>query len=553
MMWCVLMFWSQSRGEAQSAREDYASLARVCFPAARKVDRSRVCALDTGNLSAIREVARMGTGRMKTLAQEILDLQAANAVTAEELGEHEKNLALNVATGLFAETRQDLAGAIIEGAAESRKMDEARAKIQKRQTELDVIVTEKLPRIAAEVAGPRSARALLHVHPFYKETTIVRSSPRVGSPTRPGTPTPSGVQHFQVDLRNDGERDLHHVTVQLEMRDAQDRLESYLGYWDLIEANEIVPLCTWRIGSRHTDHYAGCAIPTGSKSHFVRYSVKVWSDEGRSEVSSQPFEHQRFRTDLATYERETEEATQRKVRQADARRRAEEILSQKPNAGPSTSKPVATASRETPPGDSPKKPVIVARTESEEPADEEITEPYLIDFTAGTEEEPEGWSPVDGKRPLVVNRTAGAPFLTTQINVASASQAPLITIRGDFFLEFSVLSTDNLADGAGSLTATLEGRDGVPPLALSIQKNSKGFSFNVTGAEDESRSVALGGNRPHKVRLERQETAYRILVDGKVVQKHASGDAPDYDVMKLALGNYGLRVYRIQIGPLKKK
>lgn len=545
---------------AQSTRDAYSALARDCYPSARKVDRSRVCPLDTGNLTAVSKVARSGSGDLQLLAQEILSLQAANVVTADEMAEHEKNLVKNVAEGFFAESGKDLAGAVIDGASESRKLDAARSKIEKRQTQLDVIVNEKLPRIAASLSGPKVPDTLLRVHPFYKETKIVRKS------SRPGVSSTSGSQHFQVDLRNESDRDLHRVTVLLQMRDAQDRIETYLGFWDLIEAGEIVPLCTWKTGSRHTDHYAGCAIPLSSTSHFVRYSLKVWSDEGRSELPEQEFEHQRLRSDLVTHERESAESAERKRRQADAKRRAEEILANKSASGkkpsPSAPEDKPSSGKTTPAGTAPttpkapKVPTVVASNDpaAEPPADDddEVTEPYVIDFTAGTDDEPEGWSAIEGKRRLIINRSEGKPYLTPELNVVASSQAPLITIRGDFFIEFTVLSTELLADGPGNLVATLEGRDGVPPLALSIVKGDKGFNFGISGSDDESRPAALGGKKPHKVRFEREETAFRALVDGKVVLKYAGGDAPDYDVLKLTLANIGLRVYRIQIGPLKK-
>lgn len=542
--WCVLLLIAGLLSEgsavvAQSARDDYSILAQACFPIARKEARTRVCSLDTGNTAGIRDVAKNGNGRTRQLAQELLELLSSNSVSTGELADYEKDLALNVAQGLFSENRKDLADAVIGGADAARKAEALRARIMKRQEQLDVIVFEKLPRLAADLAGPKTIKPLLQIHPFYRALKVTRSG------VRPGSLSFTGVQHFLVDLRNNGDQPLHRVTVQVEMRDAEDRVETYLGFWEKISADEVVPLCTWKTVSNHTDHYAGCAIANDSHSHFVRYAAKIWCDEGRVELPEAEFEHRRFTTDLVSHERTQSEAETRKKREAEAKSRAESLLATK---GSRKSTPVAKTEQ----------PAVSSKPEaSETPVPDEgdegdETERYLEDFSAGTGDDPEGWSQIEGKRPLRVDRSEGKPFLTTQINVASASQSPLISIRGDFFLELSVLSTEKLADGPGKLDATFEGRDGVKPFALSIVKNDKGFEFSVTGAEEESRSAPLGGRKPHKIRLERQETAHRILVDGKVVLKHAAGEAPDYDVLKLGLANYGLRIYRIQIGPLKK-
>ena len=534
-----------------NAIQQYARLAKVCYPVAKKETRARLCALDTGDIGGVEAVAKTGTGSLKELAEDLLEKLTQNSVSARELADHQKDLFVNVAEGLFSESNKEFAGAAVNGADAALKADAVRERIRSRQEQIDALVFERLPRIAAELSGSTKSNSLLQIHPFYRELKVTRTSPRSG---KPGSSGSTGIQHFLADLRNNGPGSLHHVTVQLQMRDADDRIETYLGYWDEIAPGEIVPLCTWKIGSRHTGHYAGCAIPSGSKSHFVRYAAKIFCDEGRMELAETDFEHVRLTTDLAAFERNTTDADARKKREAAAKERAREILNagKKPSTTPGASKPspVTVAANDTP---SPAKPAPKPETPaaSEEASEDEETEKYIEDFSTGSGDDPEGWSAVQDKRPLRVERGEGKAFLTTQINVPSASQSPIITVRGDFFLEFSVLSTDRLADGVGKLDATLEGRDGVKAMNLSVTQGGRGFECGLTGSEEDSRPFPLGGKKPHKIRLERQETAYRVLVDGKVVLKHAAGDAPDYDSLKLGLANYGLRVYRIEIGPLK--
>ena len=185
------------------------------------------------------------------------------------------------------------------------------------------------------------------------------------------------------------------------------------------------------------------------------------------------------------------------------------------------------------------------------------TDVYFEDFR-GVEKEsiPDGWVNiktqdeafllVDQQQRPYLRSVAQGTTRSSGHSVPGAVRLQPLRFAGDFFIELSVLSYESW-HRPRLLAITLNNRDD-NKLVMRCFEDETGFVAVMPNSE-ESRPFSLSGKTPYKLKLERKDGRYRVVVNSKTILEHDSKDHQEFDVCELELSPK-VNVGSVKIGPL---